>query len=33
MQLRCGQIVGSVYARVMALLEENGIDTKANLHE
>lgn len=27
-QLRCGQIVGNVYACVMALLEEYGIDPK-----
>jgi len=26
MQMRCGQIVGGVYTRVMALLEEYGID-------
>lgn len=26
MQIRCGQIVGGVYAKVMALLEEYGID-------
>ena len=33
MQLRCGQIVGGVYARVMALLEEHGIDTKGHHDE
>jgi hypothetical protein len=33
MQLRCGQIVGSVYAKVMVLLEEYGIDPKGGICE
>ncbi|ABA87485.1 redox-active protein, C_GCAxxG_C_C family, putative [Syntrophotalea carbinolica DSM 2380] len=32
-QLRCGQIVGNVYACVMALLEEYGIDPKGGAGE
>jgi hypothetical protein len=32
-QLRCGQIVGSVYVKVMGLLEEYSIDPKGDIRE